>query len=865
MSVAPAAPQVGERLGPYELIAPLGVGGMSEVHRARDTRLGRDVAIKFLDFETARHPERLRLFEQEARAAGAIEHPAIVAVHDVGQQGDVPYVVLELVEGETLQRRLLRGRLPVRKALENAIQIGHGLAAAHARGILHNDLKPANVILTRDGRVKILDFGLAGLRGGSSPAAGASAAEGETVTQALFGTPGYVAPERIEGRAPDARSDVFSLGAVLYEMLAGVPAFDGTTTAEILAATTEKDPPEIDPPLSPALSRVVHRALEKDPGQRFESASDLAFALEAVSTVTGAPVTFERRAPRRWPRYLDYALVATALVAIGVAAGRLVWDRPLPNFQRLTFGYGSITSARFLPDGRTVLYATASAGHPELQVFQARTDSRGVLPAHVPAGDLAAISPAGEIAFFPGRHNPAIHDAALGGGMRLARAPLTGGAARDLLQDAVGADWSPKHYADDSHLAVIRERQGARWLEFPIGRVLYRTNYGLRAPRFSPDGELIAAIENSVQGECIIVFDAAGQRRVLGCGHTATSTQIGWAPDGKEVWFSSEKIADQTRYGSWRPSLRAVSLSGRERTLLHLPEFLSFQDVASDGRVLITAGTLRGEILGQRAGEPRERNLSWHEGSNFTELSRDGKRLYFFEASESATYVQPIEGGPAARLSAGLALGVSPDGAWVARSGLDQYTGQMLLVPTGPGEPRAIVVPPIVPWGVRWFADGRRLLLTGNEEGRTIQAWVVDTLGASPPRPITPPGIGCWLLSPDDRTAACARPGGGREAYFYPLDGGAPRPLRGFHDGDALLQWTADGRHVIVSEAYSLPARVMKIDVATGERTLWRELLPSNAIGVTGTIVPSVTPDLSAWAYSVLRLVNDLYVVDGLR
>ena len=266
MAAAPAVPQVGGRLGPYELLSPLGVGGMSEVYRARDTRLGREVAIKFLDFETARHPERLRLFEHEARAAGAIEHPAIVAVHDVGHEGDVPYVVLELVEGETLQRRLLRGRLPVRKALETAIQIGHGLAAAHARGILHNDIKPSNVILTRDGRVKILDFGLAGLRGGRAAQGPAATSACETITQSLFGTPGYVAPERIDGHVPDARSDVFSLGAVLYEMLAGVPAFDGATTAEVLTATSERDPPEIDPPLSPALARVVHRALEKDPG-----------------------------------------------------------------------------------------------------------------------------------------------------------------------------------------------------------------------------------------------------------------------------------------------------------------------------------------------------------------------------------------------------------------------------------------------------------------------------------------------------------------------------------------------------------------------------------------------------------------------
>jgi hypothetical protein len=864
MSVGPAVPQVGGRLGPYEIVAPLGVGGMSEVYRARDTRLGRDVAVKVLDFEAARHPERLRLFEHEARAAGAIEHPAIVAVHDVGAEGDLPFVVLELVEGETLQRRLVRGRLPLRKAIEIAIQIGHGLAAAHARGILHNDLKPANVVLTRDGRIKILDFGLAGLRGGPRASSEGPVAPDATVTESLFGTPGYVAPERIEGHAPDARSDVFSLGAVLYEMLAGAPAFDGATTAEVLTATAERDPPEIDPPLSPALGRVVHRALEKDPQQRFQSARDLSFALEAIATVTGAPVTFERQAPRRrWPRYLDYALVAAALTGIGVAAGRMLWDRPVPTFERLTFRYGTIPSARFAPDGRAVLYSAAWSSVPVLKVYETRTESRGVSEVPVPDGDIAAVSGSGEIALFPGRRNPALHDNAMGTGATLVRLPATGGAPREVLPDVVSATWSPRHYHDGLRLAVVRERDGLRWLEFPIGHVLYRSNYGLRSPRFSPDGELIAAVENTSLGECILVFDAAGRRRSLGCGYTLTSPNLGWSPDGKEVWFSSEKIAEQSRLGSWRPSLRAISLSGHERTLLHVPEYLTLQDVASDGRALITVGTLRGEIVGKPPGEHGERNLSWHEGSNFTELSRDGQKLLFFEASEVATYLRPVDGGPATRLTSGLAVGLSPDGKWVVRTGLDQYSGHLLLVPTGPGEPRTLDVPPIAPWGARWFSDNRHLLLTGNEESKALRAWVVDTAGEEPPRPITPEGIGCWLLSPDDRTAACARPP--RKGYLYPIGGGAPRPLAGFEPGDALLQWTSDGRYVMVSEQYAIPARVMRIDVVTGERTLWRELMPENPVGISGTIVPAITPDLSVWAYSLLRQVNDLYVVDGLR
>src|SRR5512143_3035488 len=317
----PALPQAGERLGPYELTSPLGVGGMAEVHRARDTRLGRDVAIKLLDFEAARNPERLRLFEQEARAASAVNHPVIVGVHDVGREGDVPYVVLELVEGETLQRRLLRGRLPQRRAIEVAVQIAQGLAAAHARGVLHNALKPANIILTRDGRVKILDFGLAGLRGGGGTADPLPAEDRATVTQALFGTPGYIAPERIEGAPPDARSDLFSLGAVLYEMLAGAPAFGAGTTAEVLAATAEQDPPEIRPALPQPLDRIVRRALEKDPDQRFQSASDLAYALDAISTMTGAPVPAAWTRRQRWPRYATAVLALAALFAAGIWAG----------------------------------------------------------------------------------------------------------------------------------------------------------------------------------------------------------------------------------------------------------------------------------------------------------------------------------------------------------------------------------------------------------------------------------------------------------------------------------------------------------------------------------------------------------------
>ena len=281
--------------------------------------------------------------------------------------------------------------------------------------------------------------------------------------------------------------------------------------------------------------------------------------------------------------------------------------------------------------------------------------------------------------------------------------------------------------------------------------------------------------------------------------------------------------------------------------------------------MLITAGTLRGEIVGQPPGENGERNLSWHEASNFTELSRDGKKLLFFEASEVATYLRPIDGGPAARpdlRSRGGALARRQLGRAHGPRPVHRATSSSCR--RASGEPRPIAVPPIAPWGARWFADDRRLLLTGNEEGKALRAWIVDTAGASAPRPITPEGIGCWLAvarRPHRRVRAAAE----RRATSTRSTAGEPRPIRGLRARRRLLQWTADGRYVLVSEAYSVPARVMKIDVQTGERTLWREIVPLNPVGIAGTIVPAVTPDLSAWAYSLLRNVNDLYVVDGLR
>ena len=320
--------QPGSRLGPYRVVAPLGAGGMGEVYRALDPRLGREVAIKVLPASFSSDPDRLRRFEQEARAAGALTHPNVTVVFDIGSQNGAPYVVFELLDGEILQLALAGGRLSTVRALDYAIQLAHGLGAAHEKGIVHRDLKPANVFITKDGRVKILDFGLAKLihpaertPGGTNPC---SITVG-TEPGAVLGTLGYMAPEQLRGSSADARSDIFSFGAILYEMLSGHRAFEGDSAADTMTAILRDDPPDLslsNRRISPSLERIVRHCLEKDPEQRFQSTRDLAFDLEALSgcsAVAPDSIVVPASSPRRW---IPITALATAIVVAYLAGGR---------------------------------------------------------------------------------------------------------------------------------------------------------------------------------------------------------------------------------------------------------------------------------------------------------------------------------------------------------------------------------------------------------------------------------------------------------------------------------------------------------------------------------------------------------------
>jgi serine/threonine protein kinase len=552
----------GARLGPYEIRGPLGAGGMGEVHRAHDPRLHRDVAIKVLPPAFASDADRLSRFEQEARAVAALNHPNILAIYDVGSDQGRPFLVTELLEGETLRSRLSRDPIPLRHAIELAVQIALGLAAAHEKGIVHRDLKPENLFVAKDRRAKILDFGLAKLVGPGGPGESTIAA-GPTVSGTVLGTVGYMAPEQVRGEPADHRSDLFALGAVLHEMLTGKRAFEAPTAAETLTAILRSDPEPIGSSgrdIPPALERIALRCLEKDPRQRYQSAHDLAFQLESVLEGSGGPRPVD--ATDRWSRSSRW--LAPALLLTGITGG-LLFGVPLgersgaepPEFHRVTFRPGFVWSGRFAPDGRTIVYGAAWAGGTP-EVFSTRPESPESRSLGLTDASILSVSRSGELAV--------LLRAKYAGGWAyegtLARLPIEGGAPREILDQVLWADWEPK----GADLAVVRAEDGTRRLEYPIGTVLFQTGGTIREPRFSPKGDRIAFLDHPILGDdrgYVALVDRSGNVKRL--TELWKSIQgIAWAPDGEEIWFTA---ADQ---GPTR-GLYAVSRGGKTRTIARPP------------------------------------------------------------------------------------------------------------------------------------------------------------------------------------------------------------------------------------------------------------------------------------------------------
>ena len=842
MSLAP-----GTRLGPYEILAPLGAGGMGEVYRARDARLGRDVALKLLP-----DPSHRDRFEQEARAVAALNHPNIMAVFDVGEN----YFVSELVEGDSL--RALPA-MPLRKVLDLAAQIADGLAAAHAAGIVHRDLKPDNIMVTRDGRAKILDFGLAKVE---TPVADPDATRSIAKTDPgmVMGTAGYMSPEQVRGRPADARSDIFSFGLVLYEMLCGKRAFTADSAIEVMNAILTADPPEMPPTVPPGVAQMVEHCVEKNPDERFQSARDLAFALRAFGTHThssSGPIAAipEKKSRRgKWLAALALAVIASAATFFAVRGFRAA--PVLPRYLRLTFDRGFVSGARFAPDGKTVAYSAAWNGAP-LEIFSTRVDSTAdSRPLSISNAHLFAISSDGEMAVGL---DPKMAAPPQGLSATLARAPLAGGAPRPLLQDVYAADYQP---ASDQ-LAVARLVGGVFRVEFPLGKTIYQTDGWVSTLRFSRDGKRLAIADHPLRWDDrgdVAVLDLKGHKTVLSAGWEAIEG-IAWSASGKELWFAGGK-------SGYPRSLYAVTLEGKRRELLASPSAIFLRDISSDGRVLIASDDgIRSEVIALVSGAPRERHLAYLDQSTPVDLSADGKTLLFTEGSAGHNYgvcLRPTDGSPEVVLGEGSALSLSPDGHW-ALAVLFNRPLELLAIPTGAGETVHVPKAGLDYETAQWLPDSKRILFSAESPGKGSRLYVQRIFPLDEPRPITGDGISmpAHAVSPDGKFVV-ARPTGDA-LELYPIDGGAPVKIAGLHPEDGFLRWGADAATMYFASGAGSQVRIYKLNWRTGATENVRDLMPADQAGVFGFQSIELTPDASTLVYGFGRLLVNLQIVDNVR
>jgi Tol biopolymer transport system component len=851
----------GSKLGPYEIQSPLGAGGMGEVYRARDGRLNRDVAIKILPASFSTDPDRLQRFAQESRAAAALNHPNILSIYDIGEDHGAPYVVSELLEGETLRDRLRDAALPPRKAIDYAQQIATGLAAAHEKGIVHRDLKPENIFITHDGRAKILDFGLAKFTRPEADASGEAPTQQVAGTDAgtVMGTVGYMSPEQVRGKPADARSDIFSFGAILYEMLSGKRAFRGDSAVDTMSAILKEDPPDLSETnrnVAPALECIVRHCLEKNPAERFQSARDVAFnlgALTEISTSTrgGMRAIAEEPSARRWLLpLLGGLLLLGSWAAIyefahrGAAAAN-------PTFHEVTFRNGTVWAARFAPDGQTILYGAAWEGQPQ-EIFSTRFDSTDSRTLGLPPAQILSVSSKGEMAI-------SLHPTTTGAfaqGGTLARVPLAGGAPREVLDKVFWADWTP----DGQSLAVVRPGTLASLhLEFPVGNVIYEPRGWVSHVRFSPNGNFLAIADHVAGGDDgrVVIIDTHGNSKTSSSFYSSVEG-LAWAPNGKEVWFSAVPA------GSER-SVYALDFSGKERLIYRAPGGLTLHDISRTGLVILTADKSRMSLAALAPGDTRERSLTWFDWSLLADISPDGKTIIFSETGEAegtnySIFLRKTDGSPAIRLGDGGFGSLSPDGQWVVS--VVGSPAKLMLLPTGIGEPRQLTDGKSDNFATAWLPDSKSIVFSSAQPGQRARSYLLD-IQSGTPRALTPEGTAGAGVTPDGKYVLARDEK--RQLWLYPIAAGEPQKLNFTLSADEVpLGFSADGKNLLTA-THGVPLRIALVDLATGRRQPWKDIAPADLAGVQG--IPSIkfSADGKSYAYSTLRVLSDLYVVDGLK
>jgi eukaryotic-like serine/threonine-protein kinase len=777
----------GSKLGPYEIVVPLGAGGMGEVYRARDPRLSREVAIKVLPSSFASDLDRLRRFEQEARAASALNHPGILTVYDVGTHEGAPYLVTELLEGCTLRDRLASGPFTPRKAVDLAVQVAGGLAAAHEKGIVHRDLKPENIFVCRDGRAKILDFGLAKL---SLPELNDATLttlnlENHTATGMTMGTAGYMSPEQVRGEKADARSDIFSFGAVLYEMLCGQRAFNGRTAADRASAILKEDPPDLLAAarnIPAALDRIVHHCLEKNPEERFHSARDLAFNLESTSSISGSGAILAAAAEKKgtgralaWAATLLLTLLAVALAAAGAwwLRGRAATVSKAITFLRLTDFDGMEESPSFSRDGKYVAFVSDSTGSRQIWVRLLA----GGPPLQITNGPGAHHEPrwsqdSSSIIYF----TPPPEGNAQG---TLWEVSALGGTPRQLVRSMSGADVSH----DGKHLTffrlngkemelVVTDRDGSN------PRVVTHavTTFSYRQPRWAPDDSMIAYLHNEElwADDIYLVSSAGGAPRALSQESTLMNG-LAWLPDGSRLVYST----------------------ARGSTLLYLPT-LHLWEISKSG------------------GESRQLTFG-ESGDENPDIDSAGRIVVSRKHMEFDIWKFPVDGNPADNVNRGVRITrqtgqvqtptLDPPDREMAYLSDSGGHGNLWVLPLGGGQRRQITFEkdPAMVIGVPiWSPDGKFITFATGRASKDVFR------------------VGYYLVHPDGSDLHLLIPKG------------------------TWTAWSGDSKWLYYSESSPVQAtggfRLMKIPVDGGTPVLVRS---DNARG------PAPAPDGSALYYVV--------------
>ena len=847
----------GTRLGPYTIVGTLGAGGMGEVYRAYDERLRRHVALKVLPESFDEDPRRKLRFEEEARILGALNHPNILAIFDVGTDAGTFFLVSELLDGQTLRQRIGQAPLPPRKAMEYGAQIARGLASAHSQGIFHRDLKPENIFITEDDRVKILDFGLAKQVSLDHKVNLKEVLDASTVTTGfVMGTPGYMAPEQVRAQKVDHRADIFNFGAVFYEMVSGQRAFKGDTSADAMNAILNSEPPDLIGngigPMS-ALQRIIRHCLEKKPELRFQSASDLVFAIETASDDHSSHHPVHPPSPSKARRFLAAAALLL-LVAAGVLRFGINWGKKAPSFRQLIFGRGYISSARFTPDGQSVVFGAAFYGRP-IQIFWTRLDGGSSRSMGLPPADILGIANDGKMAISLGRHN-FLQWMTIG---TLGEVQFSGRAPREILNDICDADITP----DGKTYAVVRCAGNIQDLEFPIGHSLFRTNGWISNPRISPAGNEIAFLEHPILGDdrgFVSLVDTSGTYRRL-TGDWLSESGLSWSPSGKEIWFSSG--ANEPRQ-----QLRAVTRSGNQRVVMSSVSNVVLQDVSENGTVLLTTVRVSTEIeVGHRGSGPDRLLELPDEHVSLAGLASNGKTIALGAAGtgsgENYATLTMTEGATeATRMGDGDPTSISPDGKWVLSLIPSQPT-KLILYPTGTGQARPIDFSPVHILNAlsSWTTDSSRVLFTGAEENGLPRAYLVDASSGTA-RPVTPPGASDGIISPDGKHVV-ARNSVSNGFSIYSSTGPESHSVAGLAADEVPIQWDLSNHKLYVWNK-KLPAKVFLVDVATGRRELWLEITPREVSGLLyGEIL--ITPDGKSYGYRYRRVLGDLFLAENLH